>query len=143
MFDKTPKELVLKDFSNIYNKCQSTFELVTSRKYNESLVLLTTAETYAIAEKAYIRCDTAKELQTAEVIAFFDAFEIYYFELKQVLFHDDDDFVSLKNRLEKMKDTYEALTASFQDKEYSEEDYQQVKADLVKYFDDYVRNVEN
>ena len=51
MFDKTPKELVLKDFSNIYNKCQSTFELVTSRKYNESLVLLTTAETYAIAEK--------------------------------------------------------------------------------------------
>lgn len=113
MFDKTPKELVLKDFSNIYNKCQSTFELVTSRKYNESLVLLTTAETYAIAEKAYIRCDTAKELQTAEVIAFFDAFEIYYFELKQVLFHDDDDIVSLKNRLEKMKDTYEALTASF------------------------------
>lgn len=28
-------------------------------------------------------------------------------------------------------------------KEYSEEDYQKVKADLIKYFDDYVRNVEN
>ena len=42
----------------------------------------------------------------------------------------------------------EELTMSFfeaklEDKEYSEEDYQQVKADLVKYFDDYVRNVEN
>ncbi len=33
--------------------------------------------------------------------------------------------------------------AKLEDKEYSEEDYQQVKADLVKYFDDYVRNVEN
>ena len=42
-----------------------------------------------------------KELQTSEVTGFFDAFEIYYFELKQVLFHDDDDFVSLKSRLEK------------------------------------------
>lgn len=51
MFDKTPIELLLKDFSNIYNKCQSTYELVTSRRYNEALVLLTTAETYAIAEK--------------------------------------------------------------------------------------------
>ena len=109
MFDKTPIELLLKDFSNIYNKCQSTYELVTSRRYNEALVLLTTAETYAIAEKAYIRCDTFKELQTSEVTAF----EIYYFELKQVLFHDDDDFVSLKSRLEKMKEMYEALTAAF------------------------------
>ncbi|HCE12433.1 hypothetical protein [Enterococcus sp.] len=113
MFEKTPKELVLKDFSNIYNKCQSTYELVTSRRYNESLVLLTTAEVYAIAEKAYIRCDTFKELQTAEVQAFFDAFEIYYFELKQVLFHADDDFVSLKNRLNQTAAAYEALTASF------------------------------
>lgn len=33
--------------------------------------------------------------------------------------------------------------AKLEDKAYSEEDYQQVKADLVKYFDDYVRNVEN
>ncbi|EPH62899.1 hypothetical protein ABG980_09410 [Enterococcus casseliflavus] len=33
--------------------------------------------------------------------------------------------------------------AKLEDKEYSEEDYQQVKVDLVKYFDDYVRNVEN
>jgi len=29
------------------------------------------------------------------------------------------------------------------DKVYTEADYQQVKADLIKYFDDYVRNVEN
>lgn len=29
------------------------------------------------------------------------------------------------------------------EKEYTEEEYQQVKADLINYFDDYVRNVEN
>lgn len=30
-----------------------------------------------------------------------------------------------------------------EDKEYSEEDYQKLKKDLINYFDDYVRNVEN
>lgn len=29
------------------------------------------------------------------------------------------------------------------DKDYSEEDYQQLKNELLQYFDDYVRNVEN
>lgn len=29
------------------------------------------------------------------------------------------------------------------DKEYSEEDYQELKKDFIKYFDDYVRNVEH
>ncbi|EMF0107320.1 hypothetical protein OU489_001520 [Enterococcus hirae] len=30
-----------------------------------------------------------------------------------------------------------------EEKEYSEEDYQKLKQDLLQYFDDYVRNVEN
>ncbi len=30
-----------------------------------------------------------------------------------------------------------------EDKTYSEEDYQKLKNDLISYFDDYVRNVEN
>ncbi|EMF0276681.1 hypothetical protein [Enterococcus hirae] len=30
-----------------------------------------------------------------------------------------------------------------EDKEYSEADYQKLKQDLLQYFDDYVRNVEN
>lgn len=30
-----------------------------------------------------------------------------------------------------------------EDKEYSEEEYQKIKNDLIQYFDDYVRNVEN
>lgn len=30
-----------------------------------------------------------------------------------------------------------------EDKEYSEEEYQKFKSDLIQYFDDYVRNVEN
>ena len=30
-----------------------------------------------------------------------------------------------------------------EEKEYSEADYQKLKQDLLKYFDDYVRNVEN
>lgn len=30
-----------------------------------------------------------------------------------------------------------------EDKEYTEEEYQKLKADLLQYFEDYVRNVEN
>lgn len=29
------------------------------------------------------------------------------------------------------------------EREYTEEEYQKIKADLIQYFDDYVRNVEN
>ncbi|EOT30696.1 hypothetical protein [Enterococcus saccharolyticus] len=35
------------------------------------------------------------------------------------------------------------LEIKLADKDYSEEDYQQLKNELLQYFDDYVRNVEN
>lgn len=113
MFSKSPVELLLKDFSNIYNKCQSLYELVSSRRYNENLVILTTAEAYAIAEKAYVRCDTFKELQTKEVEDFVSAFDVFYFELKQVLFHENDDLESLYTRLTTMSTQYEEVYKSF------------------------------
>ena len=86
---------------------------MSTRRYNENLAILTTSEGYAIAEKAYIRCDQNTELQTKEVEAFVNAFDDFYFELKQVLFHDDDDIASLKERLSTMQSQYEALTQSF------------------------------
>ncbi len=113
MFSKTPKELITKDFSNIYNKCQSAYELVTNRRFDLSLAILTTAEAYAIAEKAYLRCDTFPELQTKEVEDFVNAFDAFYFELKQVLFHEDDDFEFLYQRLTEMSACYEKVNTSF------------------------------
>lgn len=35
------------------------------------------------------------------------------------------------------------FNGKIEDKEYSEEDYQELKKTLVDYFDNYVRNVEN
>ena len=113
MFSKTPTELISKDFSNMYNKCQSNYELVTNRRYNESLAILTAAETYAIAEKAYLRCDTFTELQTKEVEDYVNTFDDYYFSLKQVLFHDDDDYEVLRIKLRAMREAYEELNRSF------------------------------
>ncbi len=113
MFSKTPVELLIKDFSNIYNKCQSVYELVCSRRYDESLAILTTAEAYAIAEKAYLRCDTCQELQTREVEVFVTSFDTFYFELKQVLFHGKDDLPSLHQRLLDMRTAYEKLNEAF------------------------------
>ncbi|MEI5993059.1 hypothetical protein [Candidatus Enterococcus mansonii] len=35
------------------------------------------------------------------------------------------------------------FNGTIEDGEYTEEDYQKIKSDLLKYFDEYVRNVEN
>lgn len=35
------------------------------------------------------------------------------------------------------------FNGKIEEKEYTEEEYQKIKQDLVQYFDDYVRNVEN
>ena len=35
------------------------------------------------------------------------------------------------------------FNGTLEEKNYSEADYQQVKEELIQYFDDYVRNVEN
>lgn len=113
MFTKTPSELLLKDFSNLLNKCQSCYDLVTNRRYNQYLAILTTAEAYALAEKAYIRCDQNLELQTKEVASFVNALDEFYFELKQILFHDNDDFETFRTSLELMQREYETLTAVF------------------------------
>jgi len=51
MFSKTPIELLVKDFSNIYNKCQSLYELVSNRRFNEQLAILTTAEVMQLLKK--------------------------------------------------------------------------------------------
>ena len=109
MFSKTPVELLVKDASNIYNKCQSLLELVQSRRYNENLVILTTAEVYAIAEKLYLRCDTFTELQTDEISNYINAFDDFYFQLKQILFHDKDDYELLASHLERMNVCFEKL----------------------------------
>lgn len=113
MFTKTPSELLLKDFSNLLNKCQSCYDLVTNRRYNQYLAILTTAEAYALAEKAYVRCDQNLELQTEEVANFVNAFDEFYFELKQILFHDNDDFDTFATTLKRMQREYETLTAAF------------------------------
>lgn len=109
MFSKTPVELLVKDASNIYNKCQSLLELVQSRCYDENLVILTTAEVYAIAEKLYLRCDTFTELQTDEISNYINAFDDFYFQLKQILFHDKDDYALLASHLERMNVCFEKL----------------------------------
>ena len=35
------------------------------------------------------------------------------------------------------------FNGTLEEKNYSEADYQQIKKELIQYFDDYVRNVEN
>lgn len=55
------------------------------------------------------------------------------------------DFMNQEEVLERLKEELELpfFQAKLEEKNYSEEDYQQVKADLIRYFDEYVRNVEN
>lgn len=47
--------------------------------------------------------------------------------------------------LERLKEELQIpfFNGTIEQKIYSEEDYQKIKHDLIQYFDDYVRNVEN
>ena len=47
--------------------------------------------------------------------------------------------------LDRLRDVLEIpfFQGKLEAKEYSEADYQKLKQDLLQYFDDYVRNVEN
>ncbi|MGX7196711.1 hypothetical protein [Enterococcus olivae] len=47
--------------------------------------------------------------------------------------------------LDRLKEELELpfLQIKLQEKTYTEEEYQQLKTELIQYFDDYVRNVEN
>ena len=113
MFSKTPIELLSKDFSNIYNKCQAVYDLIDTRRYDTSLALLTASEIYSIAEKAYLRCDTFPELQTSEVENYVNAFDDFYFQLKQILFHNERDTDRLRINLRVMREAYENMNTSF------------------------------
>jgi len=53
------------------------------------------------------------ELAKSEVQPFFDAFEDFYFELKQVFFLEDNDSTLLYSKLSAMKDSFEQLTNDF------------------------------
>ena len=87
--------------------------MIISRKYNESLALLTASEIYSIAEKAYLRCDTFPELQTKEVENYVNAFDDFYFQLKQILFHSERDYERLRINLRVMREAYEKVNTSF------------------------------
>lgn len=47
--------------------------------------------------------------------------------------------------LERIKEELQIpfFNGHIEEKEYTEEEYQKIKSDLIQYFDDYVRNVEN
>ena len=48
-----------------------------------------------------------------EVEDYVNTFDDYYFSLKQVLFHDDDDYEVLRIKLRAMREAYEELNHSF------------------------------
>ena len=43
----------------------------------------------------------------------------------------------------KRRTKFAIFNGTLEEKNYSEADYQQIKKELIQYFDDYVRNVEN
>ncbi len=47
--------------------------------------------------------------------------------------------------IERLKEelNFPFFNGMLEEKNYSEADYQQIKKELIQYFDDYVRNVEN
>lgn len=76
-------------------------------------ILLNINEVFTYYHSVRIFYYSNPELDQADVAPFFDAFENFYFELKQVFFHEDSDIALLYKKLDEMKTSFEELTNWF------------------------------
>lgn len=107
-------ELFLSYLSETHTKSLSLYDLVTSRpRPDDTRILLNINEAFTYYHSARIFYHTTPALATDEVAPFFQAFEDFYFELKQVFFLEDDNTALLYDKLSTMKDAFEELTNHF------------------------------
>ncbi|MGM0125318.1 hypothetical protein IGI37_002716 [Enterococcus sp. AZ194] len=112
MLKKEPSQQLVSDLSNLYNKCLPVYELVTSRHYDETRVLLNMSELFTMYNVSKLFYGVHPEIQKKEIEAFYLSFDEFYSELKLVIFHEDDATGKLYNKLSTMKELFEELTAS-------------------------------
>ncbi|MFK4566688.1 hypothetical protein [Enterococcus sp. UD-01] len=107
-------EVLLGYLSEIHNKSLSLYDLITSQpRTDETRILLNINEVFTYYHSIRIFYYSQDELFTADVQPFFTSFEDFYFELKQVFLHDDNNTALLYNKLSSMKDSFEQLTNDF------------------------------
>lgn len=99
--------------STNYNKSLTLYELVTSTGYDRNRALLNINELYTNYSSTQLFMHIHPELATSDVQNFCANFEEFYFELKQVFLHEDENAALLYEKLEVMKESFEGLTNSF------------------------------
>ncbi|KAF1295531.1 hypothetical protein BAU15_03025 [Enterococcus sp. JM4C] len=113
MLNKEPAQQLISELSDLYNKCLPIYELVTSRHYDETRVLLNTSELFTMYRLSNQFYNFHPEIQKPEAEKFYEAFDEFYSELKQLIFHEDDATGKLYNKLSIMKDLFEELTTAY------------------------------
>ncbi|MGK0551473.1 hypothetical protein ACSFB8_05910 [Enterococcus faecalis] len=107
-------DLFLSYLSETYTKSLALYDLVTSQPRSEEFrILLNINEVFTYYHSTRIFYYSTSELEAAEALAFFEAFEEFYFELKQIFFLEDDNTTILYKKLTTMKEAFEVLTDFF------------------------------
>lgn len=100
-------------FSTIYNKSLPAYELVSSKNYDEKVVLLVTNELFSLIEIARLFYTTSPAIHSPEVVKVFDAIDDFYLELRHVFLHAEKDTALLYSKLTTMNEHYETLTTNY------------------------------
>lgn len=107
-------DFLLSYLSEIHNKSLALYELVTSKpKTSRQRAALTINELFTLYNSAKVFYFSTPAVAKPEVNSFFEAFEDYYFELKQVFLNEDNNTALLYHKLTSMKEYFEALTDSY------------------------------
>ncbi|EMW5668253.1 hypothetical protein AAFB98_000178 [Enterococcus faecalis] len=108
---KEQLELFLFYLSETHTKSLSLHDLVTSRpRPEEARILLNINEVFTYYHSARVLYTSVPALENNKSEPFFQAFENFYFELKQHFFNEEDETHQLNERLEEMKIAFEQLT---------------------------------
>ncbi|MBL1225538.1 hypothetical protein [Enterococcus sp. BWR-S5] len=109
-------DILLSYLSETHTKSLALYDLISIQPRTDETdirILLNINEVFTYYHSVRIFYYSNTELDHADVEPFFIAFENFYFELKQVFFHEDSDIALLYSKLDKMKTSFEELTNWF------------------------------
>lgn len=107
--ETTAQHTLLPYLSNIYNKSLPVYELITSRRYDRELALLSISELYTLGATAKLFYQLTPEAASSKAARFFVLFDSFYARLKPIYLKEELDSARLYADLGAMKEVFEDL----------------------------------
>ncbi|MBL1230232.1 hypothetical protein IW492_13425 [Enterococcus sp. BWB1-3] len=109
-------EIFLSYLSETHTKCLALYDLISIQPRTDETdvrILVNINEVFTYFHSVRVFYYSNEALAQNKTEPFFDAFEDFYFELKQVFLHEDTNIALLYKKLDVMKSSFEELTNWF------------------------------